>query len=265
MKKFYCLALFFFMVTVYLSGEYIWAQPLPGSEGQSYETIDNDDGPARGTGDKEESGQINEEPSPISDPIEGYNRVMFTVNDKAYFYAFKPLANGYRVVLPERARISVKNLFYNIRMPIRLVNCLLQGKLKGAGAESLRFVINSTIGVAGLFDPAKSYFCLETHWEDFGQTLGRYGMGPVFYIQWPFLGPSSLRDTLGFVGDTALDPLTYLFLTPVALYGSSYFYDYINTLSLDKDTYEGIVEPAIDPYLAVQDAYIQNRDKWIKE
>jgi phospholipid-binding lipoprotein MlaA len=119
------------------------------------------------------------------------------------------------------------------------------------------------MGVAGLFDPAKSFFHLEKQEEDFGQTLGRYGMGPGFYIEWPFLGPSSFRETLGLGGDAAADPFTYL-LGPWERFGARSF-DYINELSLDQDTYESIIEPAIDPYLAIQDAYIQNRNKKIKE
>lgn len=256
MRKSYLL-LFLIILAINFSKESTWAQPLPKAEGQSYEASGN------GTKEKAESEQINEEPVSIGDPLERYNRSIFTFNDKLYFHALKPVARGYRTVVPERVRISLKNLYSNLNMPVRFVNCLLQGKFQAAGTEALRLSINSTIGVAGLFDPAKKYFCLEKQEEDFGQTLGRYGMGPVFYIEWPFLGPLTLRDTLGFAGDIALQPLTYISLFGVGL--GAWSYDYINALSLDKDTYEGIVEPAIDPYLAVQDAYIKNRNKWIKE
>lgn len=260
MRKSYLL-LFLIILAINFSKGYTWAQPLPKAEGQSYEASSN------GTKEEAESEQINEEPVAIRDPLERYNRSIFTFNDKFYFHALKPLVKGYRRVVPERVRISLKNFYSNLNMPMRFVNCLLQGKLQGAGTEALRLSINSTIGVAGLFDPAKKYFCLEKKEEDFGQTLGRYGMGPDFYIEWPFLGPLNLRDTLGFAGDVALQPLTYLTLVgvPFGVGFGAWSYDYVNLLSLDKDTYESITESAIDPYLAVQDAYIKNRNKWIKE
>lgn len=242
MKKSY-LVLFVFVLAIYLPKSSSWAQQ---------------------SGAKEKPDQPNVESPIINDPIQPYNRGIFFFNDKLYFYLLKPVSQGYKAAVPERARVSVKNLLENIGMPGRFVNCLLQGKLKGANAEILRFTINSTMGVVGLFDPAKSIFHLEKQEEDFGQTLGQYGMGAAFYIEWPLLGPSSLRDTLGLVGDAALDPFTYLSLvTPLTLIQRAL--DHINELSLDKDSYEGIVEPAIDPYLAIQDAYIQNRNKWIKE
>ena len=152
-------------------------------------------------------------------------------------------------------------------MPDRFVNCLLQGKFKGAGTEALRFTINSTMGIGGFFDPAKSQFHLKVQDEDFGQTLGKYKMGQVLFIQWPFLGPSTLRDTLGYVGDTALDPLTILsfYINPFVTEGA-YTYNVFNEISIDKgESYENITKPAIDPYIALQDSYIQNRTKRIKE
>lgn len=249
------LGLFLFVFTIYLSGTSTWAQPLPDSEVQFYERS------AKNPGDKEESDQPG---IAVGDPVQPYNRGIFFFNDKLYFYLLKPVSKGYKAVIPERARVSVKNLSENINMPGRFFNCLLQGKLKEAGTEALRFTINSTVGVVGLFDPAKSMFHLKEQEEDFGQTLGKYGMGPGSYIEWPLLGSSSLRDTLGLIGDAALDPFTYLSLiTPLTLIQRAL--DRINELSLDKDTYESMVEGAIDPYLAVQDAYIQNRNKKIKE
>jgi len=211
-----------------------------------------------------ETAQEQDDAYHISDPIQPYNRRIFIFNDRLYFYVLKPVSNGYKAIVPERARISIRNLFDNINMPGRFINCLLQRKLKGASTEVLRFTINSTIGIGGLFDPARSIFHLEKKEEDFGQTLGTYGMGPISYIQWPFLGPSSLRDTLGLIGDAAFDPFTYLsIITPITLIQR--VLDRINELSLDKGTYESIVKSAIDPYLAVQDAYVQNRNKKIEE
>ena len=115
---------------------------------------------------------------------------MFTFNDKVYYYVLKPTAKGYKAVVPEQARISVRKVFTNVAMPIRFTNCVLQGKMKGAGVEVSRFVINTTVGILGLFDPAKSYCKMNPYDEDFDQTLGYYCIEPGFFIVWPFLGPS---------------------------------------------------------------------------
>ncbi|OHB40178.1 MAG: hypothetical protein A2545_06295 [Planctomycetes bacterium RIFOXYD2_FULL_41_16] len=211
---------------------------------------------------------VESEPPLIKDPLQPYNRAIFTFNDKTYHYFVKPIYTGYNSMVPEKARVSVKNFFTNIKMPVRFFNCLFQGKLKGAGTELARFVINSTVGVAGLFDPAKSKFHLERHERDFGQTLAKHKMNSGIYIVWPFLGPSTVRDTVGLVGDAALNPLSwisYFFLTPLEGFGN-YSYDAVNDFSIDKgQTYENITEPAIDPYIALQDSYIQNRGKKTKE
>ncbi|MEP9411995.1 MAG: VacJ family lipoprotein [Candidatus Brocadia sp.] len=204
----------------------------------------------------------------VKDPLEPFNRAMFTFNDKAFHYFFKPIYTGYNSMVPEKARVSVRNFYTNIKMPVRFFNCLFQANFKGAGTEMLRFVINSTVGVAGFFDPAKSKFHIEKQDRDFGQTLGKYKMESGTYFVWPFIGPSNTRDTIGLLGDGALNPITWIsffFLTPIESLGN-YSYDTINDVSIDKgNTYESITKPAIDPYIALQDAYTQNRIKKIKE
>ncbi len=152
----------------------------------------------------------------IADPLEPINRVFFHFNDKLYFWVLKPAASGYKAVVHQEIRVGVRNFFSNLVTPVRFVNCLLQANFKGAGTETARFALNTTFGVAGFFDLAKDQFNLKKKEEDFGQTLGVWGLGPAFYINWPILGPSSLRDTFGFAGDMFLDPLTYLDVsTPV--------------------------------------------------
>ena len=147
----------------------------------------------------------------IADPWEPFNRAMFTFNDRLYFWVLKPVAEGYSAVLPEPARVSVGNFFSNLRSPIRFVNCVLQANFIGAATELFRFMLNSTIGLAGLFDPAGGEeIGLVRQDEDFGQTLGSYGVGQGFYIVWPFLGPSSPRDTVGMIGDYFSYPISYL-------------------------------------------------------
>jgi phospholipid-binding lipoprotein MlaA len=199
----------------------------------------------------------------IADPIEPWNRLMFNFNDKLYFWALKPVARGYNAVFPEPVRVSVRDFFRNVAMPVRFVNSLFQGKIKGAGTELARFGINTTIGLAGFFDVAKSWFDLNAQDEDLGQTFGSYGMGGMMYIVWPFLGPSTVRDTIGFAGDSFLDPANYInpFYIPMSIHA----YDRINKTSLDLGTYEDLKESAIEPYTAFRDAYIQYRNGQIKK
>lgn len=192
----------------------------------------------------------------IFDPIAGYNRAMHAFNDKLYYYFLKPVAKGYNFTIPKPARVSVKRVFYNAAMPKRFVNCLLQGKFKGAGTELARFSINTTFGLGGLFNPAGK--CIKDYNEDSGQTLGHYGIGTGMYIVWPFIGPSSLRGTAGTVLDIALSPLTYINMElwqRVSIRG----YNKINDTSLRLGEYEDLKESAIDPYIALKNAYFQHR------
>lgn len=130
------------------------------------------------------------------DPLEGFNRAMYTFNDRVDIYVLKPVARGYRAALPRPIRRGISNFFGNLHDPVIALNNLLQGKFGSALSDTGRFLVNSTIGIYGLIDVA-SYMGLEKHREDFGQTLGRWGVEEGVYIVWPFLGPSTLRDTAG--------------------------------------------------------------------
>lgn len=191
----------------------------------------------------------------IADPLEPLNRGMFWVNDKLYVYLLKPVAKGLRVI-PEPARVSVSNFFSNLGTPARAANNLLQLKLTNTASELARFLTNSTFGLAGLFDPAAKWG-LEKKDEDLGQTLGHYGIGQGFYLVLPVLGSTSLRDGVGRIGDHFVDPLPSA-LKSEELAGLRAL-DAENAISLDKDTYEGIRENELDPYLFVRDAYTQMR------
>lgn len=208
------------------------------------------------------------ESPPVIDSLPSFNRKMYNVNDKIYYYGLKPTYKGYNYIVPEKARISVRNFFTNLKMPVRFFNCLFQAKFSGAGIEISRFLINSTVGLAGFFDPAKSQFNMETHDADFGQTLAKYKVSSGTYINWPLIGPSTVRDTIGYVGDLALSPTTWVsffFLVPIESIGTG-AYEMVNDTSIDKGTvYESITVGAVDPYVALQDAYVQNRNKKIKE
>ncbi len=216
-----------------------------------------------GTGNtKRESllGAAEEEQSPpasVADPIEPFNRAIFTFNDKAYYWFFKPVAKGYNVVVPQGVRIAVRNFFSNLATPIRAANNLLQGKFRATGTELLRFTINSTIGMAGFFDPAHDGFHLETKDADLGQTLGRYGLGQGMYLVLPILGPTTLRDGAGRAGDLFLDPLSYVKPTAASVGVNAYKRE--NDLSLRIGEYEDLTGSALDPYVAVRDAYTQYR------
>ncbi len=198
-----------------------------------------------------------EELEQIADPLEPVNRVFFQFNDKLYFWVMKPVAEGYAALVPEGARVSVKHFFTNISAPVRVVNNLLQMKIKPAGKELMRFGINSTFGMLGLHDVAKSELDISAYDEDFGQTLGVWGVGPGIFINWPVLGPSNIRDTLGYAGDYFLDPLNYLkpSLDRTAIKAT----DGINRASLSIGDYEEIKKDAFDPYDAVKDIYYQYR------
>jgi phospholipid-binding lipoprotein MlaA len=214
--------------------------------------------------DDEYSDEASEKPAAtIADPWEPFNRAMHTFNDRLYFWLLKPVAQGYNVVVPEPARVSVSNFFSNLRTPVRLVNCVLQANPIGAATELFRFMINSTVGLAGLFDPAGGEeINLKRQDTDLGQTLGFWGLGQGIYIVWPITGPSSLRDTAGIVGDYFLYPISYL--DPWYVWSAVRGYEVENEVSLRIGDYEAIKEAAIDPYIAFRDAYVQYRLKKVE-
>ena len=198
----------------------------------------------------------------ISDPLEPMNRAFYHFNDKLYFWFLKPVATGYKTVVPQTARLGVRNFFYNLAGPIRMVNCILQGKVHEASYEFSRLIVNTTIGLGGLVDVASEGMDLDRYDEDLGQTLGTYGMGPSIFINWPFLGPSCVRDTVGFVGDSFLNPVNYLVPQTkykVAVKGG----ERINETSLTLGEYEDLKRSALDPYVSMRDAYYQYREKEI--
>lgn len=219
-----------------------------------------------GEHDEYDEYEENQELLTIADPLSGWNRAMFHFNDKLYFWVLKPVTQGYKAVVAEDFRVAFNNFHNNLYSPVRLVNNLLQLKLKEAGNELIRFVMNTALGCFGMADPAKEAFGIEAHEEDFGQTLGSYGVGHGFYIVWPFLGPSSARDTVGFIGDLFLYPLTYarneISIEEALLI---YAHEKVNALSFRIGDYEAFKKAAIDPYLSMRDAYLQNRDKKVKD
>ncbi|MCR4941190.1 MAG: VacJ family lipoprotein [Campylobacter sp.] len=195
------------------------------------------------------------------DPLSGYNRVMTGFNDTLYTYIFNPVARGYRYVMPEPGRTAIGNFFDNLMYPIRLVNNLLQFKFKNAGEETLRFVANTIVGFGGISDVATKYYNLPRHDEDFGQTLGAWGIGAGPHIVWPIFGPSNLRDTFGMVGDFFTNPVSYVEPSEASFGAKT-----INQLNqTDPDFYENLKKEAVDLYPFLRDAYEQRRYHLIKE
>lgn len=202
-------------------------------------------------------------PVVVYDPYERFNRSMFNVNDKLYFYVIKPAGTVYAAYLPPGVRIAIRNGFYNLLFPVRLVNCALQGKGERIGTETLRFVINSTLGLAGFFDYADYGFCIaKPPEEDFGQTLAVWGSGSGPYLVIPVLGPSNFRDFGGYIVDSAMDPTVWipgpLWASPAIRAGKL-----LNNSSLRIGEYEDFKKSALDPYVSMRSAYQQYRLKEI--
>lgn len=204
-----------------------------------------------------------EEKVEIADPLEPVNRVMHQFNDKLYFWALKPVAQGYKLIVPEIARVSVKNFFSNLAFPARFLSCLLQADFSGAATETGRFTINTIWGIGGLLDPSSGKeLDLQKQDTDLGQTLGVWGIGQGFYIVWPVFGPSSPRDSVTIAGDYFLYPVSYI--SPWYAGVGVRVFEEVNATSLRIGDYEALKEAAIDPYIAFRDAYAQYRFKKIK-
>ena len=191
------------------------------------------------------------------DPLEGYNRAMFKFNDSVDKAVIKPVATGYKKVMPEVARTGVTNFFSNLGDVWIGVNNVLQGKVGPGVSDFGRFAINTTVGIFGLFDVA-SNAGLEKHNEDFGQTLGRWGMGTGAYVVLPILGPSDVRDGFSLlVVDWHGDPLWYVANIPTRneLVATHFVDQRANLL----DATQLLDEAALDPYVYMRSAYLQRR------
>ena len=210
-----------------------------------------------------EENAVEQQPK-IQDPLEPLNRLMFSINDAFYFWILKPTAETVEKILPLSIRLGISNFFQNITTPIRFVNCHLQGKTAAADIELNRFIINSTVGVLGFGDPAKDQHNIQPPPpEDLGQSLATFGFENGSYLVLPLLGPSTLRDALGKIGDLFLNPTNYLDPTEAAITVSAT--KYANESSFHTGEYETFKDAAIDPYVAMRQTYIQYRDKEIRE
>ena len=199
------------------------------------------------------------------DPWERFNQRTFAFNRGVDRYVVKPAAKAYDVIVPEPWQAMISRAFENLRWPVRFVNNLLQQKWGGAGRELARFLINTTAGVAGFWDPARDYWHIEPSPADFGQTLGKWGVKPGPYLVLPLLPPMTVRDGVGLGVDGATNPMTY-FVAPFfwdgfGLKGG----DTVNDRAMNIDLYEGFEESVVDMYSAVRNAYLRKREQRIKE
>ncbi len=196
------------------------------------------------------------------DPLEGFNRKMFWFNDKVDVYVLAPVASGWEKVSPRCVRTSVSHFFGNLRFPIVAVNDLLQGKLKASASDVGRFGVNTTVGVLGFFDPASHWGLIE-HQEDFGQTLGVWGVPPGPYLVLPLVGPSDPRDAAGFAVDYAL-AVTPFFIEEYILVGARVV-DTVNERSFVLKQVEDAKASAFDYYTFVRNAYLQRRRALVRD
>ncbi len=197
----------------------------------------------------------------LSDPLEGSNRRIFAFNNAVDHAVINPIVKGYRFVVPEPGRKGLRNVLRNLKSPTTFANQLLQGDIGGAADVVGRFVINSTVGVLGIFDIADR---MGIHYEaeDFGQTLAVWGVGHGPYVVVPILGPSSIRDYTGYFVDGYADPLRwYLFnIDKEELYYAKLGLDYLDLRESLIDVLEDLEKNSIDYYAAVRSTYAQRRE-----
>jgi phospholipid-binding lipoprotein MlaA len=192
---------------------------------------------------------------------EALNRGVFWLNLRVDDCLLGPLARGWSLVAPEPARLAVDRLFVNLRFPIRFAANLSQAKARRSASELARFLVNSTLGVGGLFDPARR-FGLEPYAEDFGQAFGWWGIGTGPYWVLPLFGPSDPRDAVGLLFDTALDPITWLGFAALPGIGAL---DLVNSRALAADEIVRARAAALDYYVFVRDAYLQRREALVRD
>ena len=202
----------------------------------------------------------------IPDPLEPINRGIFKFNTALDIVLLDPLASGYNAILPEPIRNGIRNFLRNLRTPLYAANNLLQGNVGDAGVSTARFIMNSTVGVAGIFDVAKTQG-LNFEQEDFGQTLAVWGVGDGFYIVWPLLGPSSLRDSAGMGVDAYADPVRIITFNNDEewIYYTRNGIEALDTKAQLVDTMKDVRKTSLDYYSSVKSIYEQRRTALIRD
>ena len=198
--------------------------------------------------------------SNVNDPLESYNRVMHSFNDTVDKAVIKPIAQGYDFIMPAPISTGVSNFFSNLNEITVIANDVLQFKFNQAFDDTSRFAINSTLGIVGFMDVASDFGYRKNN-EDFGQTLGSWGVGPGPYLVLPFLGPRDIRDTVGLVGDYYTDPMTYV--KPSGTRDPARILWVVDGRANLLKAEKVLEEAAIDEYVYVRDAYLQRRQSLV--
>jgi phospholipid-binding lipoprotein MlaA len=195
------------------------------------------------------------------DPLETVNRSVYAFNDGLDKAVLRPAARGYKAVVPQPIQTGVSNFFANAKYPVTLVNNLLQGKFKATLSDTARFTLNTTLGLGGILDPATAAG-LDVNDEDFGQTLGKWGVPPGPYLVLPLLGPYTLRDGIGSLADDFAEPRAYLEddSTRWTLWAADKFERRVRLLEADA-----VLDRAGDPYSFVRSAYLQRREFLVRD
>jgi len=199
----------------------------------------------------------------LTDPLEGYNRWMFGVNETIYQNALEPVAKAYRDAIHENLRLGIKNLFSNAMAPVRLVSSLLQLDFEKSGRVIARTLINTTLGLGGIADVAGEEYHIEGVGEDFDQLLGSYGIPTGPYVVLPFFGPSTARNIVGRAADGFMSP-TFFFAPSTGISVSLTVEENINDASFIIDDKKQLEDSALDEYESVRDFYHQWRHGLVK-
>ena len=199
--------------------------------------------------------------SNVSDPIEGVNRKIYGFNHALDIAIFKPIAKGYRFIVPELARRGVKNVLTNLSEPVTFINAVLQGDVQHSFTTFWRFTLNSTFGIAGVFDMAKDAGLVHKK-KDFGQTVGTYGAHQGPFLMLPILGPSNTRDTFGRIVDVFIDPFDYILNEDALIVRTAFVGLDARESTLDLTDY--IDKTSLDPYASIRSLYSQKRYDEIK-
>jgi phospholipid-binding lipoprotein MlaA len=207
---------------------------------------------------------VEQDNSTVYDPLEGWNRGVYGFNESVDKAVLEPVAKGYRAVTNEPVRGGVSNFLSNLNQPVVFANTVLQGKPGAAIETATRFVLNTTVGIGGIFDPA-SGLEVPKHREDFGQTLGTWGVKPGPYLMMPFMGPSNLRDALGGGIDRAFDPMSYATFEGDTAFRVST--GIAGALSARESLIEQIevLREQPEPYIALRRNYSQQRAAAIRD
>ena len=205
------------------------------------------------------------------DCFESVNRGIFSFNKMLDTLIFKPVAKGYSY-LPDPLKTGVRNVTSNISYTVTIPNHLLQGEFKNFANDSGRFIINSTFGILGIFDPAAKLGLNKVEPEDYGQTLGKWGVGPGCYVMLPIFGPSTARDAVGKVGNTLLDPFYMVTVGDKTImhnnFGDSTYYlekgfDTVDFRAQNLNNFDNLEKNSIDLYASVKSLYLQRRESLI--